>query len=83
MYCSTSADGAWSDWTSWSACSTTCGRGLKARKRACDNPPPGPGGATCKGLSGDAAYCNLGICPVPATGTNYFVKIFFITQNHF
>ncbi|KAI4798715.1 hypothetical protein KUCAC02_020536, partial [Chaenocephalus aceratus] len=35
-----SRNGAWTPWTSWSPCSTTCGIGFQVRQRSCSNPTP-------------------------------------------
>ena len=43
-------DGAWTQWTSWSECSVTCGGGgWKAQYRFCADPPAEDGGAECEG----------------------------------
>ncbi|GFO30819.1 thrombospondin-1 [Plakobranchus ocellatus] len=41
--------GAWGEWTSWGACSVTCGPGKRQRFRFCDSPPPRHGGEFCHG----------------------------------
>lgn len=51
-------DGGWSDWSSWTDCSVTCGNGTMSRARNCDNPAPIAGGRHCKGLSEDVKSCN-------------------------
>eukprot|EP00937_MAST-01D_sp_MAST-1D-sp2_P007555 g7555.t1 len=45
-------------WGSWTACSKTCGAGL--RKRLCDSPAPRGGGAPCAGKSWQ--FCNAAVC---------------------
>ncbi|XP_072258761.1 A disintegrin and metalloproteinase with thrombospondin motifs 17 isoform X2 [Pyxicephalus adspersus] len=56
-------DGDWSAWSSWSMCSRTCGTGARFRQRKCDNPPPGPGGRSCKGASVEHMVCENSPCP--------------------
>ena len=40
-------DGGWSDWGSWSTCSTTCGEGCRSKFRTCTNPEPSGTGSLC------------------------------------
>lgn len=42
-------NGAWTPWTSWSPCSTSCGIGFQVRQRSCSNPTPRHGGRVCVG----------------------------------
>ncbi|XP_051943593.1 complement component C8 alpha chain [Hippocampus zosterae] len=49
----TGTDGSWSCWGLWSACTS----GRKQRTRACNNPPPDGGGATCLGSSSQSQRC--------------------------
>ncbi|MDX2095885.1 MAG: prepilin-type N-terminal cleavage/methylation domain-containing protein [Alphaproteobacteria bacterium] len=51
-------------WGAWSNCSVTCGGGTQTR--ACDNPPPGNGGANCVGLSSQP--CNTQSCAATING---------------
>ena len=37
-------NGEWGAWEAFGQCSTTCGDGLKKRKRLCNSPPPANGG---------------------------------------
>ena len=39
-------DGAWSEWTAWSVCSSQC---VSSRTRACDSPAPKYAGLDCMG----------------------------------
>ncbi|XP_056009334.1 SCO-spondin-like, partial [Ostrea edulis] len=61
-------DGAWGTWTSWGACSKTCGGGKQSRSRTCDDPKPANGGKDCSGSSADFQDCNSQDCPTPAPG---------------
>ncbi|XP_063781748.1 A disintegrin and metalloproteinase with thrombospondin motifs 17 isoform X2 [Pseudophryne corroboree] len=56
-------DGDWSAWSPWSMCSRTCGTGARFRQRKCDNPPPGPGGRSCRGASVEHMVCENLPCP--------------------
>ena len=40
-------NGGYSEWSNWTACSVTCGTGLRYRGRVCDNPEPQNGGLDC------------------------------------
>ena len=54
-------DCTWNEWTSWSACSETCGNGTLSRTRdelqSAEN-----GGAPCNGSTDETQACNLGTC---------------------
>ena len=58
-------DGGYTEWSSWSQCSATCGDGRHTRSRSCTNPPPSPGGKDCSQLGPDTetGECNDGGCP--------------------
>ncbi|XP_070563732.1 A disintegrin and metalloproteinase with thrombospondin motifs adt-1-like [Ptychodera flava] len=56
-------NGGWSEWTSWSVCSTTCDFGRKHRTRLCDNPEPQYGGLPCPGKASQGIRCYIIICP--------------------
>jgi hypothetical protein len=52
------AHGQWTEWTSWSKCSITCGHnGTRTRQRYCSNPPPRYGGLSCIGSDAAEEYC--------------------------
>ncbi|XP_013413726.1 A disintegrin and metalloproteinase with thrombospondin motifs 18-like [Lingula anatina] len=56
-------DGGWSAWDAqWSACSRSCGGGVRMKRRYCNNPKPGPGGQNCIGDSFVAEMCNPQVC---------------------
>ncbi|XP_041478166.1 sushi, von Willebrand factor type A, EGF and pentraxin domain-containing protein 1-like [Lytechinus variegatus] len=64
QFCETrKVDGAWSHWSLWSECSTTCGGGTRSRSRACTNPAPQGGGLNCSGKAEQVGMCNEFECP--------------------
>ncbi|XP_053736524.1 adhesion G protein-coupled receptor B1-like isoform X2 [Synchiropus splendidus] len=54
--------GAWDEWSPWSLCSSTCGRGYRSRTRTCN--PPQSGGDPCDGPEKQTKFCNIAVCPV-------------------
>ena len=58
-------DGGYSEWSSWSQCSATCGDGRHTRSRSCTNPPPSAGGKDCSelGPEKETGECNNQGCP--------------------
>ncbi|XP_069478605.1 adhesion G protein-coupled receptor B2 isoform X2 [Ambystoma mexicanum] len=54
--------GLWEEWSPWSLCSVTCGRGSRARTRICVAPQHG--GKACEGSETQSKVCNLAVCPV-------------------
>ncbi|KAL0962525.1 hypothetical protein UPYG_G00341230 [Umbra pygmaea] len=58
-------DGAWDEWSPWSLCSSTCGRGYRDRTRTCKQPQNG--GEPCKGPVKQTKFCNIAVCPVDGT----------------
>ncbi|XP_030044380.1 semaphorin-5B-like, partial [Microcaecilia unicolor] len=59
-------NGAWTPWSSWAQCSTSCGIGFQVRQRSCSNPAPRFGGRVCVGQSREERFCNENIpCPLP------------------
>ena len=58
-------DGIYEEWSQWSACSLTCGRGTRFRNRTCFGPYFD--GAPCEGPSNESEYCFPSSCPgIPA-----------------
>ncbi|XP_051936525.1 adhesion G protein-coupled receptor B3 isoform X9 [Hippocampus zosterae] len=54
--------GVWEEWSPWSLCSFTCGRGHRTRTRMCA--PPQHGGRACDGPETQTKLCNIARCPV-------------------
>ncbi|XP_064172797.1 adhesion G protein-coupled receptor B3 isoform X6 [Anguilla rostrata] len=54
--------GVWDEWSPWSLCSFTCGRGQRTRTRTCY--PPQHGGRACDGPETQTKLCNIAVCPV-------------------
>nr|XP_046909276.1 semaphorin-5A-like isoform X1 [Dermatophagoides farinae]XP_046909278.1 semaphorin-5A-like isoform X1 [Dermatophagoides farinae] len=56
-------NGGWSEWTSWSSCMPSCGRGIQYRTRNCNNPIPSNNGKYCSGNDREERQCdNLPYC---------------------
>ncbi|XP_074625866.1 coadhesin-like [Acropora palmata] len=69
IYCNANVpcpvDGMWGSWTTWSACSQTCGYGVRERNRYCDNPKPAYNGTTCVGDGYQKIRCHAYYpCPI-------------------
>lgn len=61
-------DGAWDEWTPWSLCSSTCGRGYRDRTRTCKLPKNG--GEPCRGPTRQTKFCNIAVCPGDTSDLN-------------
>uniref|UniRef100_A0A665UVS2 ADAM metallopeptidase with thrombospondin type 1 motif 7 n=1 Tax=Echeneis naucrates TaxID=173247 RepID=A0A665UVS2_ECHNA len=58
-----SVNGGWASWSEWSACSRTCGAGVRSAQRDCDNPVPKNRGKYCLGERRRYKVCNINPCP--------------------
>ena len=63
FHSSFAVNGNWSEWGEYSLCSVSCGGGVQARYRECDNPLPAYGGKDCVGESEEIRPCNQFPCP--------------------
>ena len=59
--CNTQACPSWTMWSSYGACSVSCGGGTQMRGRQCDNGVAGQPG--CDGMATQERYCNGQVCP--------------------
>ncbi|KAL5013059.1 hypothetical protein ScPMuIL_011610 [Solemya velum] len=55
-------DGGWSAWSTWGACTVTCGTGKRNRFRMCNKPKPSRGGQFCPGKPVQWRLCHTD-CP--------------------
>ncbi|XP_064457274.1 hemicentin-1-like isoform X2 [Ornithodoros turicata] len=63
--------GSWSQWSSWSHCSVSCGGGTKSRTRTCHALPPSIGGRSCIGNAIQVDFCNPQSCPIHGDWSNW------------
>ncbi|NXK50305.1 ATS7 metalloproteinase, partial [Chauna torquata] len=56
-------DGSWGPWSSWAACSRSCGAGVQSAERQCSSPTPKYGGRYCLGERKRFRICNVRPCP--------------------
>ncbi|XP_052699211.1 SCO-spondin-like isoform X2 [Crassostrea angulata] len=57
-------NGGWGQWTSFTQCSKSCGRGGMSRSRLCNQPEPANGGHHCHGARVQLVVCNHHACPI-------------------
>ncbi|XP_070599586.1 A disintegrin and metalloproteinase with thrombospondin motifs 12 [Erythrolamprus reginae] len=55
-------NGAWGSWSPWSHCTRTCGAGIQAAERHCNNPEPQFRGKYCTGERKRYRMCNVKAC---------------------
>ncbi|XP_063430248.1 uncharacterized protein LOC134712536 [Mytilus trossulus] len=57
-------DGNYTDWSSWSVCTVSCGGGTQDRTRSCTNPVQQYGGNDCSQIGSDYEQeaCNTQVC---------------------
>ncbi|XP_044178032.1 coadhesin-like [Acropora millepora] len=76
-------DGMWGSWTKWSPCSNKCGRGIRYRKRFCNNPKPANNGLTCLGSRFQMVGCfDRHLCPARRPCQRHFAYKCYYTTSH-
>ncbi|XP_052285147.1 SCO-spondin-like isoform X5 [Dreissena polymorpha] len=65
------SDGHWSNWTSWTVCTLTCGGGQQYRERQCTYPDHTLHGQYCPGPKNQTQECNSRNCPVDGIWTQW------------
>ncbi|KAL2091719.1 hypothetical protein ACEWY4_011517 [Coilia grayii] len=55
-------NGGWGPWSTWSHCTRTCGAGVQAAERECNQPKPEFGGKYCTGERKRYRICNITPC---------------------
>ncbi|XP_058855447.1 adhesion G protein-coupled receptor B2-like isoform X6 [Acipenser ruthenus] len=61
--------GLWEEWSPWSLCSVSCGRGSRMRTRTCSAPQHG--GKACEGPEVQNKLCNIAVCPADGKWGNW------------
>ena len=56
-------NGGLTNWTPFTSCSKSCGKGSQERTRTCTNPPPQHGGDDCVGGLKESRECKIKECP--------------------
>ena len=68
-----SVDGGWSEWESWTKCSSNSGPGVSHRSRSCNNPRPRNLGRACSGDATQTKRCD----------NSKFENMYQIAKNYF
>uniref|UniRef100_A0A670YPP8 Thrombospondin 2 n=1 Tax=Pseudonaja textilis TaxID=8673 RepID=A0A670YPP8_PSETE len=63
-------NGRWGPWSPWSACTVSCGGGIRERSRLCNSPEPQYGGKACAGDVLQRDMCNKQDCPIDGCLSN-------------
>ena len=83
-------NGGYSEWSSWSVCSATCGAGKQHRSRSCTNPTPSHDGANCDklGPATEVKDCNqkqctgmVGFLNFSCTSLGFWCLIFYVAAS--
>ena len=56
--------GGWTDFSDWSTCTLSCGKGTQVCFRTCEKPAPAYGGNACAGAEEKQQVCNTHSCPI-------------------
>ena len=56
-------DGGLTEWSPFTSCSKSCGKGSQERTRTCTSPPPQHGGDDCVGEDDQIRECKVKECP--------------------
>ncbi|XP_031556840.1 uncharacterized protein LOC116293538 isoform X2 [Actinia tenebrosa] len=66
-------NGDYTEWSDWTTCSKSCGKGYKERNRYCTNPEPAYGGVDCArlGAAKESVECFRADCPVDGKYTGW------------
>ncbi|KAL3886469.1 hypothetical protein ACJMK2_026454 [Sinanodonta woodiana] len=63
--------GVWTEWTQWSACSTSCGSGFRYIARFCINPNTEKEKHDCVGHAVESQSCQVKQCPVDGSWSEW------------
>ena len=68
-------DGNWTEWSTWTECSTSCGGGIMSKNRTCSDPEPQFNGLDCSGNNTEKDSCNENHCP---SKSDFFLSLLLI-----